>query len=155
MALEAICLAYATAHRHAVDGMPQPFFRHRDKELDCGITAAPWIVSPNGSYRKCEGRFRPGRMKSAVAEELLYGHGGTKFFFFVKPERWHGGGGGECHSPSGSAFASASLFSFRKRSRAPVIEGALGDGASRSRRRPASRTACAVVAPKQPMHISP
>lgn len=42
----------------------------------------------------------------------------------------------------------------RKRSRAVVIDGASGDGASTSRRKPASRIALAVVGPKHPIFIS-
>ena len=47
------------------------------------------------------------------------------------------------------------LLFLRYSSRAVVIEGACGDGASISRRNPASFTACAVAAPKQPILTSP
>ena len=46
------------------------------------------------------------------------------------------------------------LFSLINISSAAVIDGACTVGASRSRRRPASRTACAVVEPKVPILIS-
>ena len=46
------------------------------------------------------------------------------------------------------------LFSLINMSSAAVIEGACTVGASRSRRSPASRTACAVVDPKVPILIS-
>lgn len=47
------------------------------------------------------------------------------------------------------------LASFRKLSSPMVMEGMPGDGASRSSRSPASRTAWAVLAPKHPIWISP
>ncbi len=46
------------------------------------------------------------------------------------------------------------LFSLINKSRAAVIEGDFTLGASKSRRSPASRTACAVVDPNVPILIS-
>ena len=47
------------------------------------------------------------------------------------------------------------LFSAINLSKAAVIEGAFTVGASKSKRKPASFTALAVVGPKQPIAISP
>lgn len=60
------------------------------------------------------------------------------------------GGVGRLFVRSQASFSTAVRYS----SSAMVIEGDLAVGASRSRRSPASRTAFAVVAPKQPIRMS-
>lgn len=131
---QAIGFAYATAHSDAVHGMAQALLGHGYEELDRGVALAAGVLAPYGAQRMGQGR----RCAWLAAEQLADGCWAAELLFLVKPK----------HAPY-------ALFSVRYRSMAAAIDGALTVGASRSRRRPASFTAWAVVAPRVAMAIWP
>lgn len=76
---QAVGLAYAAAHKHAVDGMAQALFRYRYQECHRGVRSASGIGG--GDY--AEGVYKTAELRAPWAKELFDGGGGAELLFFI------------------------------------------------------------------------
>ena len=79
--VQTICLSYAATHGHAVYGMAQAAFRHRNQKGYRGIGVPCRILTPHGAQGISQRAVR--RSVCTIAEELFYGYSTAEFFFFL------------------------------------------------------------------------